>query len=87
MRDLLGRESNAVLLDEFEKVNHSLYNVFYQQFDEGLFIDTNYEVDIRDGIFTLTSNFATEAEIKQSFGAAIYSHIGSCRLVDRKSVV
>lgn len=58
MRDLLGRESNAVLLDEFEKVNHSLYNVFYQQFDEGLFIDTNYEVDIRNGIFILTSNFA-----------------------------
>ena len=82
MRDLLGRKSNAVLLDEFEKVNHSLYNVFYQQFDEGLFIDTNYEVDIRDGIFTLTSNFATEAEIKQSFGAAIYSRIGSCIVFD-----
>jgi len=58
VRDLLGRESNAVLLDEFEKVNHSLYNVFYQQFDEGLFIDTNYEVDIRNGILILTSNFA-----------------------------
>ena len=50
MRDLLGRESNAVLLDEFEKVNHSLYNVFYQQFDEGLFIDTNYKVNIIMGL-------------------------------------
>ena len=74
MRDLLGRESNVVLLDESEKVSYSLYNVFYQLFDEGLFIDTNYEVDIRDGIFILTSNFAIEAESKQSFGAAIYSH-------------
>ena len=87
MRDLLGRESNVVLLDESEKVSYSLYNVFYQLFDEGLFIDTNYEVDIRDGIFILTSNFATEAEIKQSFGVAIYSHIGSCIDRDRKSVV
>ena len=86
MRDLLGRESNAVLLDEFEKVNYSLYNVFYQQFDEGLFIDMNYEVDIRDGIFILTSNFATGAEIKQSFGAAIYSHIGSCIVFDDLSL-
>ncbi len=74
MRDLLGRESNVVLLDESEKVSYSLYNVFYQLFDEGLFIGTNYEVDIRDGIFILTSNFAIEAESKQSFGAAIYSH-------------
>ena len=82
MRDLLGRESNVVLLDESEKVSYSLYNVFYQLFDEGLFIDTNYEVDIRDGIFILTSNFATEAEIKQSFGVAIYSHIGSCIVLD-----
>lgn len=55
MRDLLGRESNVVLLDESEKVSYSLYNVFYQLFDEGLFIDTNYEVDIRDGIFIPSS--------------------------------
>ena len=86
MRDLLGRESNVVLLDESEKVSYSLYNVFYQLFDEGLFIDTNYEVDIRDGIFILTSNFATGAEIKQSFGAAIYSHIGSCIVFDDLSL-
>ena len=86
VRDLLGRESNVVLLDESEKVSYSLYNVFYQLFDEGLFIDTNYEVDIRDGIFILTSNFATGAEIKQSFGAAIYSHIGSCIVFDDLSL-
>ena len=81
-RDLLGRESNVILLDEFDKVNHSLYNAFYQLFDEGLFVDTNYEVDIRDGIFILTSNFATATEIKQSLGAAMYSRIGACIAFD-----
>ena len=59
----------------FDKVNHSLYNAFYQLFDEGIFVDTNYEVDIRNGIFILTSNFATEAEIKQGLGTAMYSRM------------
>ncbi|WP_200775959.1 AAA family ATPase, partial [Enterococcus faecium] len=29
-RDLLSRETNVVLIDEFDKVSPSLYNVFYQ---------------------------------------------------------
>ena len=66
----------------FDKVNHSLYNAFYQLFDEGIFVDTNYEVDIRNGIFILTSNFATEAEIKQGLGTAMYSRIGACIVFD-----
>ena len=61
----------------FDKVNHSLYNAFCQPFDEGIFADTNYEVDIRNGILILTSNFATEAEIKQGLGTAMYSRIGA----------
>ena len=81
-RDLLGRESNVVLLDEFDKVNHLLYNVFYQLFDEGVFVDTNYEVDIRNGIFILTSNFESETEIRQGLGAAMYSRIGACIAFD-----
>lgn len=66
----------------FDKVNHSLYNAFCQPFDEGIFVDTNYEVDIRNGIFILTSNFATEAEIKQGLGTAMYSRIGACIAFD-----
>ena len=34
-KDLLSRETNIVLIDEFDKVNTGLYNVFYQMFDEG----------------------------------------------------
>ena len=66
----------------FDKVNHSLYNAFYQPFDEGIFVDTNYEVDIRNGILILTSNFATEAEIKQGLETAMYSRIGACIAFD-----
>ena len=40
-RDLLSRETNVVLIDEFDKVSPSLYNVFYQMFDEGEFEDIN----------------------------------------------
>ena len=81
-RDLLGRESNVVLLDEFDKVSNSLYNAFYQLFDEGVFVDTNYEVHIPGGIFILTSNFGTEAEIRRELGAAMYSRIGACIAFD-----
>lgn len=81
-RDLLGRESNVVLLDEFDKVNHSLYNAFYQVFDEGVFVDTNYEVNMSGGIFILTSNFSTEDEIRRELGPAMYSRIDACIAFD-----
>lgn len=81
-RDLLCRESNVVLLDEFDKVNASLYNAFYQLFDEGEYVDTNYDVDMRNGIFILTSNFSSEAEIKRELGAAMFSRIGACVAFD-----
>lgn len=77
-RDLLGRESNVVLLDEFDKVNPGLYNAFYQVFDEGVFADTNYEVDVRDVLFICTSNFQSEAEIKAGLGPAMFSRIDAC---------
>lgn len=34
-RDLLGRETNIILIDEFDKVSSIFYNAFYQMFDEG----------------------------------------------------
>lgn len=34
-RDMLGRESNVILIDEFDKVNPHFYNAFYELFDEG----------------------------------------------------
>jgi len=45
-RELIRRESNVILLDEFDKVHSSFYNAFYQMFDEGIFVDKNYNVKV-----------------------------------------
>ncbi|MED4057571.1 AAA family ATPase [Niallia taxi] len=76
-RDLLQRESNIVLIDEFDKVHPNFYNAFYEIFDEGIFNDLNYSVDVNDCIFILTSNFNNETEIVKNLGMPIYSRISS----------
>lgn len=76
-RDLLARESNVVLIDEFDKVNPALYNMFYQLFDEGRYVDTNYDVDARNCLFLLTSNFPNEREARRAMGGAIFSRISA----------
>lgn len=75
---MLSRESNVILIDEFDKVHPSLYNAFYELFDEGIFVDTNYRVDLRQSIFLLTGNFETEEQIKKALGPAMFSRIGAC---------
>lgn len=77
-RDLLGRESNVVLIDEFDKVQPSLYNMFYQLFDEGRYVDTNYNVDARGVLFILTSNFASERAARRAMGSAMFSRVSVC---------
>ena len=42
VKDLLSRETNIVLIDEFDKVNIGLYKMF----DEGELEDINYSVDV-----------------------------------------
>ncbi len=77
-RDLLGRESNVVLLDEFDKVNHALYNAFYELFDDGVLVDSYYRVEMGDALFILTTNFESENQIKEALGPAMFSRIGAC---------
>lgn len=77
-RELLGRESNVVLIDEFDKVSPTLYNMFYQLFDEGRYVDTNYDVNMHNSLFLLTSNYKSEAEIQQALGSAMFSRITAC---------
>lgn len=77
-RDMMSRESNVILIDEFDKVNPAFYNAFYELFDEGRYIDTNYDVDLGQAIFLLTCNFSSEEEIKSVLGPAMFSRIGCC---------
>lgn len=77
-RDMMGRESNVILIDEFDKVNPALYNAFYELFDEGKYVDTNYSVELGQAIFLLTCNFSNENEIKKALGPAMFSRVGCC---------
>lgn len=77
-KDMIGRESNVILIDEFDKVNTVFYNAFYELFDEGKYVDSNYEVELNNTIFICTCNFLNENEIKKVLGPAMYSRIGCC---------
>ena len=44
-------------------------------FDEGVFVDINYRVDVSHCIFILTSNFYDEKSIAATVGLPIYSRI------------
>lgn len=72
-RELLRRQSNVILLDEFDKVHPSLYNAFYQMFDEGIFVDANYSVNMEKAIVICTSNYTNEQDAERHLGMPIYS--------------
>lgn len=72
-RDLLLRNSNIILLDEFDKVPSVFYSAFYQLFDEGIFVDRNYEVNMKNTIIICTSNYNSRDEIREFLGGPIYS--------------
>ena len=72
-RDLLNRESGVILLDEFDKANSIFHSAFYQFFDDGIFEDKNYRVELGASLVICTSNYATEGEIRQELGDPLYS--------------
>lgn len=47
-------------------------------FDEGRYVDTNYDVNLGQAIFLLTCNFSSEEEITSVLGSAMFSRIGCC---------
>ncbi|MGF7436619.1 AAA family ATPase [Lentilactobacillus senioris] len=71
-RDLLNRDANVILLDEFDKANPTFYSAFYQFFDEGIFEDTNYKVTVGSPIIICTSNFSSINNIKNKLGEALF---------------
>lgn len=77
-RDMISRETNVILIDEFDKVSPNFYNAFYELFDEGKYVDMNYEVTLNEAIFVCTCNFMSESEIKKALGPAMFSRIGCC---------
>lgn len=72
-KNLMSRESNIVLLDEFDKCPIGYLSAFYQLFDEGIFIDKNYKVAIGKSIIICTTNYESKVEILKAVGSPIYS--------------
>ncbi|MDW7615168.1 AAA family ATPase [Peribacillus simplex] len=72
-RDLMNRESNVILLDEFDKCPPYFYSAFYQMFDEGVYIDKNYKVDLKNTVIICTTNYESEHQILERLGGAIFS--------------
>ncbi|WP_298864183.1 AAA family ATPase [uncultured Microbacterium sp.] len=71
--DLLDRESGVILIDEFDKANPIFHSAFYQLFDEGVFEDRNYRLEIGPALIICTSNYGSENQIRQTLGDALYS--------------
>ena len=72
-KDLLDRESNIILLDEFDKAYNAFHNAFYEMFDEGYYSDTNYNVELNKSIIICTSNYKNEDDIIKNLGMPIFS--------------
>ena len=72
-RDLLDRSSGVILIDEFDKANNIFHSAFYEVFDEGVFEDKNYRVQLGPALIICTSNYGSEDEIRRALGDALYS--------------
>ena len=85
-RELIRRSSNVILLDEFDKVPSAFYNAFYQMFDEGIFVDSNYSVDVSKCIIICTTNYRTVEEAEKNLGTPIYSRFSKVVIFNPISV-
>lgn len=72
-KDLIKRESNVILFDEFNRCSPYLYSAFFQMFDEGIYIDKNYEVSLKNSIIICTANFESIEEIYITLGSPLFS--------------
>lgn len=73
--ELLERESNLIFLDEIDKCADIFHSVFYTLFDNTIFKDSSYEVNISGILVVLTSNYADEDEIKEKLGLPMFFRI------------
>ena len=62
-----------VLFDEFDKPHPVFHSAFYQLFDEGIYVDRNFTVKMKDSVIICTSNYMSEKEIRTALGEPIFS--------------
>lgn len=73
--DLLERESNLVFFDELDKCPEHFYSAFYTLFDNTIFKDATYDVNIDGLLIVCTSNFQSEEDVRNCLGLPIYYRI------------
>lgn len=73
--ELLERESNLVFLDEIDKCPEMFYSAFYTLFDNTVFKDYTYDVDISGVLIILTANYTSMEEMKTALGLPIFYRI------------
>lgn len=73
--DLLERESNLIFFDEIDKCHPHFYPAFYTLFDNTIFQDMTYDVDVSGTLIVLTSNFQTLEDMKETLGLPIFYRI------------
>ena len=64
-----------VFFDEIDKCPEYFYSAFYTLFDNTLFKDATYDVDVSGTIIVLTSNYQTEEEMKSNLGLPVFYRI------------
>lgn len=72
-KDLMERESNIILLDEFDKANPIFHSAFYQFFDEGVYEDRNYRAEIKNAVIVCTTNYKSQHEVREALGAPLFA--------------
>jgi len=72
-KELMERESNVLLFDEFDKPNPVFHSAFYQLFDEGIYCDRNYHVEVRAAIIVCTTNYESADAAARHLGLPLFS--------------
>lgn len=72
-KKLLNRSSNLILLDEFLLAPSFFHTTFFQMFDEGKYVDQNFDVDVSNSIIICTSNLLSIDDMDKNIDRALLS--------------
>ncbi|MDH6604251.1 SpoVK/Ycf46/Vps4 family AAA+-type ATPase [Bacilli bacterium PM5-9] len=72
---LMKRNTNIILLDEFDKTNPIAYNTFYRLFDEKFFGNRYRTTNIQNLVIFCTTNYQNINDIEENLPAPIFNRI------------
>lgn len=72
-KKLMNRTSNLILLDEFALAHPVILSAFFELFDEGIYTDSNYTVNMKNSIIICTSNILSREEMYNNIDEALLS--------------